>query len=151
MDHIADQAEAYYRVLWSGCTTGERFILYHLAKNGFVNPANPDVGVLLGKRLIVLAPDLRLINESFRRFVVGECCRPETVAAWIGEDNTSSWNTLKVPLITVLAGGALFLYLTQRDVFDTTIAFAAAVAAGLPAIFKLLGVFEREKNGKAGG
>ena len=73
------------------------------------------------------------------------------MAAWIGKDNTSSWNTLKVPLITVLAGGALFLYLTQRDVFDTTIAFAAAVAAGLPAIFKLLGVFEREKNGKAGG
>ncbi len=105
----------------------------------------------MGKRLIVLAPDLRLMNESFRRFVLGECCRPATVSAWIGEDDTSHWNRLKVPLITVLAGLALFLYLTQRDVFDTTIAFAAAVAAGLPAIFKLLGVFEQDKAGKAEG
>jgi len=151
VDHIKDQAEAYYRVLWSNCTSGERFILYHLANDGFVNPANPDVGVLMGKRLIVLAPDLRLMNESFRRFVLGECCRPETVSAWIGEDDTSNWNRLKVPLVTVLAGLALFLYLTQRDVFDTTIAFTAAVAAGLPAIFKLLGVFERDKVGKAEG
>jgi hypothetical protein len=42
-----------------------------------------------------------------------------------------------------------FLYLTQRELFDSTIAFAAALTAGLPTIFKLLGFLERDRGTNA--
>ncbi|MBI1928810.1 cache domain-containing protein [Candidatus Poribacteria bacterium] len=130
---------------WATCSTDEKLALFDLAQDGFINSKNPGFRQLLRKRLIVRAPGLRLINESFRRFVIS-AGRAEDIAAREREGAGSRWNTLKGPLLIGLIGGALFLFISQRELLNITTAFISAIAAGMMALLKLLDVFQRDKT-----
>src|SRR5262249_11834620 len=55
---IFDRAELYYRQIWDNCSDGERLTLIHLAQDRLLSPNDPDIGLLLRKRLLIFAPDL---------------------------------------------------------------------------------------------
>jgi hypothetical protein len=81
------------------------------------------------------------MNTSFEQFV-RSATPPPQASAWEEEARHSGWNMLKGPLLGVLVGVGLFLYATQRDLFDATTAIVSAVAAGgLPALLKLFSTF----------
>src|SRR5262249_14845295 len=66
---VLARARAYYRALWATCSKEEKMALFDLAQDGFVNATHPVLQRLGQHRLIVRDPRLRLMNESFRRFV----------------------------------------------------------------------------------
>jgi hypothetical protein len=96
--------------------------------------------------LIVRDPDLHLINESFRRFVKAEFSS-EISDEYQKAKKTSPWHNLKAPLLFALISVVLFLFVTQRDVYDSSLAILTAIITVIPAVFKLLSFFQKDSEG----
>ncbi|MFQ5676378.1 MAG: hypothetical protein ACE5G1_10810, partial [bacterium] len=135
---IQDQADHYYRTIWLACAKEERLALIYLAKDGFANLTNRHVMQnLLKSGLILRHPGFRLMNESFKKFILDER-DSGNVVKWARQNNTSSWGKLKMPFLIVLAGLLLFLFSTQPAAFKSTVSIISAVAAGIPALIKVM-------------
>ena len=80
------------------------------------------------------------MNDSFTRFVAGQAT-PENVQDWKGATQSSLWEILRFPLLIGLVVIAGFLFVSQRDLYNSTLAFVSAFAAFMPVIFKFLGMF----------
>ena len=139
VDQVLDLAKSHYQTLWTYCSKTDRLLLYRLAREGWVNWKMKDsVRSLIRRRLVVADPNFRLMNESFRRFVL-QAERPEVYLTWEKEESPSTWSKVRLPIIVfclVLAG---FFFATQREAFDQTIGILAALAASIPAVVKILG------------
>jgi hypothetical protein len=86
------------------------------------------------------------MNLSFTRFVASEAT-PENVQDWRGASENSMWEVLRFPLLIALLVVAGFLFVSQRDLYNSTLAFVSAFAAFMPVIFKFLGMFPGGKVG----
>jgi hypothetical protein len=125
VEYVLDMAEPYYRRVWSLCSEEERLTLIQLAQEGVINPRAFDVlRRLRRRRLIRTDPRFRLMNESFKRFVL-ECETAAVVKQWETPDPTQSWARLRTPLVALLVVfGAILVYI-QQPFFDETATLAA--------------------------
>lgn len=138
LDEVADRAESWYRRIWRSCSPDERFVLADVAAEGFANhKSRRTVRRLLGRGLIAKDPSFRLMNTTFSRFVQSPACQAE-IRSIEGATAPSPWDRLRVPFFTVLVGAALFFLLTQRDLFNATIATLTALTAALPVLARFL-------------
>lgn len=140
---ISDRAQRYYHALWNTFSQSEKFTLYYLAKDGFISPENPDVARLLMRNIIIRNPELRVMNTTFQKFILVSSSSKDVVA-W-KKGGHSIWNSIKGPFVAVLIGGAFFVFITQREVFNSSIAIISAFTAAIPAIFKLFVLFQKGK------
>jgi len=139
-------SEARYWAIWSQCTRSEKLALIQLAREGLLNPNNLSVvRRLMQRQLILRAPSFRLMHDGFRRFVLG-AETSATVKEWETEGGWGGWSRLRTPLLILLIFAAVFVYITQRGVFDTTVGVATALAGALPIVLRLVGMF-----GQGGG
>ncbi len=144
VEEVLIQASTYYKLLWESCTPTEKLTLTHLAIDGFVSPNDPDLAQLVRRGLIVRDPEVRLMNRSFRYFVLGVCRMDDDVAETEGQARkSSSWQYMKVALIVAVAVLMLFLFSTQRDLYNSTLVAVTSIAAGLPAIFNIFNLFQK--------
>lgn len=147
-EHVYAQSYSSYRAIWLACSREEQLALFQLARYGFVNRKNAEVPFLLERGLIVRQPHFQLCDNAFARFVLDNF-RLDELPASEQEQAPSLWNDLKKPLWIVVVGFALFLFLTQRDLFSATLTVIAGFSAGIPALVKFANTFDREKAGKS--
>ncbi|MEM6263329.1 MAG: cache domain-containing protein [Bacteroidota bacterium] len=135
---IQSLAELHYQSLWINLSREERYVLYDLAQDGLLNYRNVQVtNTLIRKGLILQDGSLRLINQSFRNFLLSSI-DPEEALRWSKENKDSAtWNALRTPLMLVLVALAGFLLITQEQSFGKIIAFLTSLTAAIPV---LLGV-----------
>jgi hypothetical protein len=146
ISEVGEQAYAYHNAIWASCSEGQRCTLIQLAQDGMISPKNRHLRRLVKRGLIVLDPSVRLMDESFRRFVK-TVSRDQDVEGWRQQDGGSAWQLLRAPLLLILVGVALFLFITQKDFYDSTISFMSAATAGIAALFRLLGMFHGKDKG----
>ncbi|MFQ5709351.1 MAG: cache domain-containing protein [bacterium] len=147
IDLVLEEAYAYYRQIWLSLSREEKLALIYLAQDGFANLTNRRVMLnLLNSKLVVQQPEFRIMNQSFRKFVLDEQ-DSDQVVTWARSVSTSYWSKLKMPLAIGFAAVVLFLFSTQPTAFRSTLTIISAVAGGIPALIKLLGSV---KLGKAG-
>lgn len=138
---VGAKARLHYRYLWSQCTTDEKLVLVQLAENGLVNPKYFGwVMDLMNRGLVVRDPGLRLMNESFRRFVLQEVRRSQ-VLAWQEEEGPSGWSVLKWILPAPLILVAAFLFVTQRDALSNVTGVLVAAISLAPLLVNLYSQF----------
>ena len=143
LEEIDERAEALYGELWSGCSDTEKLELRHIAQFGLANPGHSRaVRHLIMKRLLRKDPDLRLMNRTFRRFVVspqstGHVARRD-VARIESELAASPWDQVRGPLVIAMMGVAAFLYFTQRDTYNVTIGAVVGLATQVPNLMKVI-------------
>jgi len=138
INEILNRAYAYYQVLWSTCSSAEKLMLVQLAEEGLPNLKNAAVvRGLLRRKILIRYPYISLMNESFRRFVL-KVFQPEDVLA---EQAKSVWNTIKLPLILLIVTMLIFLFMTQKEFLNDTIAIITTFVAIIPAAIKVLGIF----------
>ena len=138
-----------YRLIWTTCSEPQKMVLNQLAKEGFVNfnaYKSTILRELMRKGLIRFAPELRLMNVTFRDYLLQPAIQDE-VDDLIEQHGASTWQKMKVPLLTVLVGVSLFIFITQQEVFNVTLAWVSAVATALPAMFKVFSVVGRGNAG----
>ncbi len=145
VQQISDRACTYYHAIWALCSRDEKLTLFYLVQDKFLSFKNHDIQRLMRRGLIVRDPNLRLMNESFRRFVLSES-HPDQVVAW-RKGASSNWGILKGPLLLGLVGVVLFIFITQREVFNSTTALLTTFTGMLPVFFKLIGLFQKGKAG----
>ena len=151
LNRITNQARTYYNDLWNSCTDDEKLTLYHLAQDRLLSHRDPDIEPLLRRGLIVRGDDVHLMNDSFRGFVksteqVESVCEYEEKVK-----RGSPWNMLKGPLLVILTSVTIFLFVTQRDLYTSSLAVLTAVTTVIPAIFKVLNLFQNEPAKPPGG
>jgi len=131
-------AKPYYQAIWESCSLQEQMALYHLAKDGLLHAFHPEFPRLFLKGLIQLRPNLRLMNNSFRLFILsaGFKAQLDTLEK---EQVPSAWNSLKRPLLLVLAGVVLFLFGTQEELKNSFNAILGVIPFLLPMVSELLG------------
>lgn len=142
-----DQAETFYRGVWSTCSPKQKLTLFRVAQDGLVSRLDPDLRWLMQRGLILRDPSLRLIDPSFRRFVL-------RISAAEGIDRhrsqtESHWERFKAPLLLLLLAVIAFLLLTQKELFDTTLSMVSALTGGAIAVLKLVGIFQKGKGTSA--
>ena len=139
LEEIEDGAADLYDALWQDCDGDERVALERIARDGMSATSRRVVRRLLTKGLVRKDPELRLMNESFRHFVLDGRHRQE-VAALEHDAEPSLWDNLRVPLGMAALLAAAFLLATQREAFDATITMAAGLTAAVPTLVKLTNV-----------
>jgi hypothetical protein len=150
LDRIVERAYGSYMALWDSCSDDEKLVLVQLAYENVVNPKSVVVvRRLIQRGLLVRDPILRIMNQSFARFVT-QVQDPSEVHAWEHAATGMSWANLRWGLLGVLLVALLFLWATQRELFNSTMMFMSAAAVGLPGILKLLSSLSKsgaqEKN-----
>lgn len=125
-----DLARPYYEGIWETCSDDEKLALFHLAKHRFLHSKNPELRVLMQKKLILREPDLRMLNESFRRFVL-EKGEQEEIDLLEQRGPASIWSIVSRPMSFSLLTVMIFLLATQEHLRTVTMGFLTM----LPAFF----------------
>ncbi len=144
IEAVADVAKAHYRRLWTSCSSEEKLLLYRIAKEGVVGRRAENVFASLKRRGLVEWP-CRLMNESFRRFVL-TAERAETLAKWQERGDRSTWAKLRAPLLLTLGAPAFFFFATQKEALSQTLGLLAALTAVLPGIVSVWGSVRRGRG-----
>jgi hypothetical protein len=151
LEELGERAELYYRSLWASCGDDEKLVLGHLAEDGLANLHDRKwVRRLMARGLIRREPVCRLMNETFRRFVLSAACRREVLEL---EQHTgpSPWERFRRPFFVTVAAAVVFFLATQKQLLDSTLAIAGAATAALPAVGKVLDLMSGRRGSGAAG
>jgi hypothetical protein len=135
---LREEADTYYEALWTVLGDRERLVVAQLASGAVVNPSMKGaVARLLGRGILERGPELRVMNESFERFVRDRA--PDSVIRqWELAGFSSTWELIRAPLVLGWVALALFLFWTQRDLLGSTIAFLTTAGAGLATFARMV-------------
>src|SRR5262249_18916152 len=139
VDEIGDAAAYFYRALWDACSMDEQLALRQIAEEGVVNPNNRMTAGRLSQAGLVSrdAATVRLMNESFRRFVlhVEPAAR---IAMWEHKGVSVPWGSIAAAFLTVAFGLGGLLLLTQQQLVDSWLNYVPAVASAIPSAWKVI-------------
>jgi hypothetical protein len=129
-EHLA-ATMPHYEALWRACAPDEQLALCQLAEEGMVNPqSHAVVRRLMRVGLIVRDPVPRLMVDSFRQFVV-QTPGADDLSAREHVGVSVPWGSVKAALMTVVAGLAGLLIVTQQQLVSAWIGFVPAL---MPAV-----------------
>ena len=134
-----------YESIWIFCSDEERLALFQLAKHRFLHSENLELRSLMRKGLIVRAPELRLMNESFRLFIL-ETGEREEISALAQQGPASAWSMVSRPVAIGLLTIMIFLLSTQEQLRTVTMAFLTILPAFFATVPRL---FAAAQTGKA--
>lgn len=143
VEHIGDHAEPYYRSIWNLCSEDEKVVLIQLAEEGLVNPRHFSVlRRLRRRRLVRTHGQIRIMNESFARFV-REAEDPSTIARWESPAPGTGSARIRLPLFAVATVCGALLLFTQQHLFDSLTGVATAAVGALGAVSGLVSSFRK--------
>jgi hypothetical protein len=92
-------------------------------------------------------PGVRIVSLSQRIFIRDQTAREgREIPALLGEQ--SEWSRLKIPLSVTVVLLLAFLFLTQRELFESTVAMVGALGGGVAAVLQLFSGLGSAKAGK---
>ncbi|UII19337.1 hypothetical protein [Fulvivirga ligni] len=136
-------AFGYYNSIWNSLEQREKFLVYDIAVDGFVNLKNDKALYSLMRKGIVKFEDRpRLFNDSFRNHIMSSVRKKEAneMAQKIKEQG--SWASVKVILYIVIAAIAGFLFIGEPSFvedFSTFLSILAGIATVMPLVSGMLG------------
>jgi hypothetical protein len=147
---ISHAASSHYQQLWATCSQGEQYVLYTLARDGFVLSAQPEVHSLLRRGVLEQVPMLRPMNETFRRWIVAEGRYPAYAKIWARAEPEQAWKKGRQVTVALLGALGLFLYTTQQEQVSHIMEFGTALFAGIPILAEWLGKLPSGKPATGG-
>jgi hypothetical protein len=132
-------AQYFYMDIWQSLTWEEKFLLYDLAEDGLVNPTDDtNLSMLICKGIVVNDDGaLGLFNRSFRNFILTAIAQNEVEFIKKQLKDNSKWSNLKVPFSLAIVAILAFLFASRQETYQQIIAYATALGAGIPVVFKL--------------
>ncbi|HUS22153.1 MAG TPA: hypothetical protein VMZ66_09110, partial [Aeromicrobium sp.] len=138
-DELVDRTAHHYRRIWNSCSDEDRIVLTHVAQDGLVSwSLRGGVRRLLARRLLTKNPELRLMNRSFRNFVLSASCL-KSVEVLERSEQPSTWDRLRLPLGFVLVSTGVFLFATQKELYNAILGTTTAAAVSVPTLLRAVG------------
>jgi hypothetical protein len=149
-DEIVERTKQFYRAQWESCSEDEKVVLGHIAQHGLANVSvRGTVRRLLGRRLLCKDPALRPMNETFRRFILTRECT-EQVTALETAYGPSTWDRLRIPLAVAVVGAGVFLFATQKELYNAIVGVTTAAAVSVPTLIRAVGMLAGRPATEAG-
>jgi hypothetical protein len=127
---------ALYENLWNLCSKEEKYFLYDMARDGFVNYKRAHlVQQLLYKGLLINynKEELKIMSVSFRNYILDKGKSEEVIKLKEEFNVQGTWSKLRTPVLIAITAIGTFLFITQQDMFQR-------VAALIPTLSALLGL-----------
>jgi hypothetical protein len=139
---IQSLAQPYYQAIWSTLSKEEKFLLYDLAVDGFVNAKNEEVvRMLLQKGLLVYNDRLEIMNKSFDNFVATVVNEKSHLDMRREIMKKGRWTTLHLIFVIIILGVGAFVILGQQHLLDSFDAAIGAILAAIGVIVRFTGVW----------
>ena len=136
---IQDLSRHYYNRLLDSCTREEKYILYDIARDMLVNTNNSVmINILLKKGLLNYNGGFRLMNESFRNFVLTSI-DPDDLKDY-ARALYPKWKSYKAPLLLIAFGLAVFLAF-QENLLSNVDAIITTAVGGIAILTRFSGLF----------
>lgn len=140
---IENRAHLYYQSLWAACTKEERYLIFDLAQDGLINASNlAGLSSLIRKGIVIQTPDtLTVMNKSFRNFVLTVIQPVDALRMELEIESQDLWRRLRTPISIMLFALGAFVFYTQRDILNETLAVVTGAAALIPTLGRILEAF----------
>ncbi len=146
---VASEITLRWQAFWSQCSPMEKLTMYQIAQDGFVNPDRPELRVLIDRGWVRFHPELQLRNTSLKRFVLATY-RSKEVETQLDETEVSgswlNWRSIRGSIGVAIVIIAIFVFLTQGEIWQLAIAGATAVAKLSEDLSKFRGLFSGIKS-----
>ncbi len=140
---VESLARGYYANIWNSLATRERFIIYDLAKDGFVNIKNgAALFSLMKKGVVIWREKPVLFNKSFRNYIISSISKEEAEAMRQLIRKNGSWGFTKMVLYIVMIGLVGFLMIGEPQFvndFQTFVGVLAGLATVIPVLSSFIG------------
>ncbi len=129
---IQNLAELYYYSIWSSLSKDEKFLVYDLAIDGFVNTKNDQaIRILMQKGILKWKKGFELMNQSFNNFVLTVVDKEMDRSMRKEMLRKGNWSVLQLVILILLVSIGIFLLLgNQHLVSNIQAALTAIVAVG---------------------
>ena len=140
--NVQETAYTYYYAIWNSLTSEERYIVYDIAQDGFVNTNNVNGIIdLLHKGILVYDHSLHLMNESFTNFVLTKVSSDEALERELESNKKGNWSTASAVLILVIISLIAFISLGKINILQDVNALLTSLAAIIAVFLRLGGMF----------
>ena len=145
-------SQYFYTDIWQSLTHEEKFLLYDLAEDGFVNSFDDfNLSMLMCKGLIINNDGaLILFNRGFRNFILTAIGEKEMERIKEQVKDNGKWGNLKMPLNLAIVAILAFLFASQQESYSKVITYITAFSAGIPAVLKIFSLFGTSTPQKSG-
>ena len=136
----------FYEEIWKSCTDKEKYFLYDIAKDGFMNHKNTMVlQQLIYKEILVPHEGygVRIMSVSFRHYILEKEKDAEITDLKNRFRSEGTWSKIRTPALIVITAIGIFLFITQQDLLQQ-------VATLIPTISGLLGLGSLILGSKSG-
>jgi hypothetical protein len=139
---IQQMSYPHYFSVWNSLAKEEKYLVYDIAKDRFVNTVNTNgIISLLSKGILVYDHSLRLMNESFSNFVLTAVSSEEALEMEMEARKGGSWNTAFPVILLVIVSLVIFLSIGQQSFLNDINAFLASIAALVGLLIRFSGFF----------
>ncbi|MEO8260735.1 MAG: cache domain-containing protein [Acidobacteriota bacterium] len=140
-----ERLDRYYQRIWAACSPDEQLVLLQIAEEGLCNAKSIRVvRRLMARGLVTRRRNIRLVSETFRRFVLSDGVRSD--AAALEGRSASAWDDVRIPFMAMVVATMAFFFTTQHELFNTTLGIVTGVAAGVPTVLKLATLFGEKRS-----
>jgi len=131
------QLKPLYEELWKSCSGKEKYFLYDMSRDGFINPKKVQlIQNLYFKGLVTKdskVPGMKIISVSFRNFILDKGGENEIANLKNKYHIRGTWAKIKTPVLVSITAISIFLFITQEDLLQRV----AALVPTLTALFGL--------------
>jgi len=140
--HTQNLAHGYYNDIWNALPTRERYLLYDLAKDGFLNIKNRNsLFSLMKKGLVVWKDRPAIFNFSFKNFIITSVSLNEALRLEHKNRGKGSWGNARVLFYLLILTTITFIALGKPELlkdFETLVGTLGGLGVVIPLISKLL-------------
>ena len=127
---------AFYEKLWRSCSNEEKYFLYDMSRDGFINYKKVSlVQQLLYKGLLINCnhEEMKIMGISFRNYILDKKKSEEISKLKDQFHIQGTWGKLRTPVLIAITAIGTFLFITQQDLIQR-------VAALVPTLSAILGL-----------
>ncbi len=138
---IQQMSYPHYYSVWNALSKAEKYLVYDMAKDRFVNTVNINgIISLLSKGIFVYDHSLRLMNESFTNFVLTTVSSEEALAMEMEAKEKGSWNTAFPVILLIIVSLVIFLSIGQQSFLNDLYAYLTSIAALVGLLIRFSGM-----------
>ncbi len=140
--HTQNLSHGYYTDIWNSLPTRERYMLYDLAKDGFLNIKNGNsLFSLMKKGLIIWNDRPAIFNRSFKNFISSSVSMNEALRLEYKNRGEGSWGTMRVIFYLIILTILVFIFLGEpgflKD-FEALVGALGGIGVVIPILSALL-------------
>ncbi|MDT7827779.1 hypothetical protein RQM65_03755 [Pricia sp. S334] len=140
--HTQNMGNGYYNDIWNALPTRERYLLYDLAKDGFLNIKNRNsLFSLMKKGLVVWRDRPAIFNYSFKNFIVTSVSLNEALRLENKHRGKGTWSHARIVLYLIIVTTIVFIALGKPELikdFEALIGTLGGLGVIIPLVSKFL-------------